>query len=181
MSAVAVDSGALPLSVAEVRDWLRLGPGDGDAAAAGLIRAAAELCEGFTGQLLLIRSVTEERDAAPGWMALLRRPLVAVDMVAALDAAGTATPLTVDQWQVRRDAAALRLTSALPQRLRITYRAGLASEAGHLPEALRHGLLRLVQHLHYDPPGAAADMPPIPAIVAALWTPWRRTGLGAMP
>jgi uncharacterized phiE125 gp8 family phage protein len=182
MSAVAVEAGGLPLGLAEVRDWLRLGPGDGDAAAVGLIRAAGAMCEAFTGQMLLIRSVTEERDAAPGWMTLLRCPLVAVDSVAALAADGVAAPLPAGGWEVRRDAAALRLTGALPARLRIGYRAGIASEPGQLPEALRHGLLRLVQHLHYDAPGeGGAAAVPVPAIVAALWAPWRRIGLGARP
>ncbi len=179
-----MDRGALPLNLGEVRDWLRLGTGDGDARAAALIRVAADLCEAFTGQMLLVRGVVEERDAAAGWMPLLRRPLVAVDGVDALGAAGAGTPLPADAWDVRGDggggaAAAVRLHGALPPRIRIRYRAGLADHGAALPDALRHGLMRLVQHLHDDRADAGGDgAVAVPAIVAALWLPWRRVSLG---
>lgn len=48
------------------------------------------------------------------------------------------------------------------------------SDWSALPEALRHGVIRLAAHLYRDGDGAAAAPP---AAVAALWRPWRRMRL----
>lgn len=64
-------------------------------------------------------------------------------------------------------------------RLRVTYRAGLAAEANGVPEAIRQGLARMIQHLHEGRSEARQELERAPpAIVAALWQPWRRMGLG---
>ncbi|UNU41555.1 hypothetical protein EAO27_01650 [Sphingopyxis sp. YF1] len=176
---VGIEKGTPPVGVAEAKAWLRLGAGQDDAVVAGLIRAAVELCEAFTGQMLIARRVTEEFPAAPGWVSLARRPVVAIETVAGMTGE-TLVALTGDDWQhaVDRDGAA-RLSIDAPgdaARIRVTYRAGLADEANAVPEAIRQGLVRMIQHLHEarDAPGQAP-----PAIVAALWQPWRRLSLGA--
>jgi hypothetical protein len=62
-----------------------------------------------------------------------------------------------------------------PGKLRIRYRAGMVDTAGALPEALRHGILRLVQHWHF---GGEAAREELPNMVKLLWSPWRRVTLG---
>lgn len=52
-----IEKGAAPVGVAEAKAWLRLGAGQDDAVVAGLIRSAADLCEAFTGQMLIVRTV----------------------------------------------------------------------------------------------------------------------------
>lgn len=180
MSVVVSESGSAPLSVAEARDWLRLGPAEDDAAVAALIRAAANICEAFTGQMLIKREVIEERAVAK-FLWLSKRPVVAVEDVLVLDGSGSSLPIAPDDWTVVRGgngAAAVQLR-AVPRgaRVRLRYRAGLADTSNAVPEALRHGVLRLVQHWHF----AGQENQEVPAIVTALWTPWRRVSIGALP
>ncbi len=105
---VGIEKGTPPVGVAEAKAWLRLGAGQDDAVVAGLIRAAVELCEAFTGQMLIARRVTEEFPAAPGWVSLARRPVVAIETVTGMTGERLIA-LTGDDWQhaVDRDGAAL--------------------------------------------------------------------------
>ena len=61
------------------------------------------------------------------------------------------------------------------ERVRVAYRAGIAEGPNGVPEAIRQGIVRMTQHLHEarDGPGEAP-----PAMIAALWQPWRRRTLG---
>ncbi|RYD44885.1 MAG: hypothetical protein EOP63_03750 [Sphingomonadales bacterium] len=57
----------------------------------------------------------------------------------------------------------------------VAYRAGIASDANGIPEAIRQGILRMTQLLYDAPDGVDASPP---AAIAALWQPWRRLTLG---
>lgn len=176
---IDIEKGPAPVGVAEAKAWLRLGAGQDDAVVAGLIRGAADLCEAFTGQMLIMRTVTEEMPLACGWMWLAKRPVVAIETVTGLVAGGEDFALAADAWagEIDRDGAGrLRIDAAgSAERVRVTYRAGLAADANGVPEAIRQGLIRTIQHLH----GARDDATrQPPAIIAALWQPWRRVGLG---
>ena len=61
-------------------------------------------------------------------------------------------------------------------RLAVRFTAGLAPSWETLPEALRHGILRLAAHQHRERETSGAGPIP-PAAVAALWRPWRRMRL----
>ncbi len=178
-----IEKGAAPVGVAEAKAWLRLGASQDDALVAGLVRSAADLCEAFTGQMLIMRTVTEEMPVPAGAIRLTKAPVVAVEAVTGL-AGADETPLDAEAWrtEIDRDGAA-RLWVDAPgdaTRLRITYRAGLAADANGVPEAIRQGLVRMIQHLHMARDGAedGARAREVPAIIAALWQPWRRIGLG---
>jgi len=175
---VAIDKGAAPVGVAEAKAWLRLGGPQDDAVVAGLIRSAVDLCEAFTGQMLIARIVTEEMPLRTGAIVLAKRPVVAIEAVTGLVGEET-TPLGAEAWRVAIDRDGMaRLWVDDPgdaERLRVVYRAGLAAEANGVPEAIRQGVARMIQHLH----GARDDDKNVPAIIAALWQPWRRIGLGA--
>lgn len=56
--------------------------------------------------------------------------------------------------------------------LEVHLTAGLADDWASLPDALRQGIVRLTAHLF-----AERDMGEPPAIVAALWRPYRRMRL----
>lgn len=60
-------------------------------------------------------------------------------------------------------------------RVRVTYRAGIAEGGDGVPEAIRQGIMRMTQHL-YDARDKADAGPP--AAIAVLWQPWRRLTLG---
>jgi uncharacterized phiE125 gp8 family phage protein len=102
-----------------------------------------------------------------------------IESVAALDEAGEAIPLDAGDFAAEVDAAGegwVRLRAATDaNRLRVTYRAGMAADWNGIPEMLRHGIVRQAAHL-YQRRGEAEDAG-MPAAVTALWRPWRRLRL----
>lgn len=171
--------GDAPVSLNEARGWLRMGTTIDDALVAGLVRAATNICEAFVGQWLVIREVEELLPLARGVVRLNARPVVAVDAVALLAPGGGEAVLEARAYRLRhgRDGTG-QLAIDLPgdvERIRVTYRAGMAADANGVPEAIRQGIVRMVQHLH-DARDGAGEAPP--AVIAALWQPWRRMTLG---
>jgi uncharacterized phiE125 gp8 family phage protein len=61
-------------------------------------------------------------------------------------------------------------------RIAVRLTAGLADEWSALPEAIRHGVIRLAAHHFRARDEQQASSEP-PAAVAALWRPWRRIQL----
>lgn len=71
-----------------------------------------------------------------------------------------------------------RLTIDAPgaaERVRVSYRAGIADDGAGVPDAIRQGIVRMTQHL-YDARDGKDPAPP--AVIAALWQPWRVLSLG---
>lgn len=182
--------GEAPVSLNEARGWLRLGATIDDAVIAALVRTAANICEAFVGQWLIVRDGEETLPVAAAEMRLTARPVLGVESVTLLSAdgsesvaesgwrlriaAGGAAWLSIDAAEGAADGTALA---------RIRYRAGMAVDANGVPEAIRHGILRMMQHLHAARDGDGSDggkngggAPP--AMIAALWQPWRRMSLG---
>ena len=179
MMAESVIPGEAPVSLDEVRSWLRLGTTIDDAVVAGLVRAATSICEAFIGQWLIRRAGEEVLPRDERGLRLSARPVLAVDGVALIGADGAAVPLGTDAWRARisRDGTAHLFVPdwGSADRARIGYRAGLADGVNAVPEAIRQGIVRLVQHLHDARDGGGAAPP---AAIAALWQPWRRVSLG---
>ena len=106
-------------------------------------------------------------------------PVRAIAGVSALAADGTATALPVGDYALDIDAAGegwVRLLRTITQkRIRVAYSAGMAADPNGLPEALRHGIVRLAAHFYMNRDAAGEVAPP--AAVTALWRPWRRMRL----
>lgn len=179
MGAVTGETPALPVALAELKAFLRISISDEDALLAGLVRAAAELCEAFTGRALIDRAVEELTAAARVRTRLGRGPVRAIESVTAIDDAEEATLLDADAYAAEIDSGGegwVRLH--LPgeaRRLRIAYRIGMAEDWNGVPEMLRHGIIRLAAQ-YYLRRGETADVE-VPAAVTALWRPWRRLRL----
>jgi uncharacterized phiE125 gp8 family phage protein len=163
----------------EAKAYLRLDGTAEDGLIDGLVASATQLCEAFTGQVLIARAVEEAVPAGGAWHRLSSAPVSAIEKVEALAADGSAEMLPKGAYTADIDANGagwVRLERAgAAGRLRVTYQAGLASEAAAVPAPLKQGIVRLVAHLyaHRDAPGDAGP----PAAVAALWRPWRRMRL----
>jgi len=171
--------GDVPVSLNEARGWLRLGATTDDAVVAGLVRAATNICEAFIGQWLVIRAAEEVLPVKNGTAQLGARPVVAIYGVTLLLPGGDESLLGDGDYLVSmgRDGTA-RVTPGDARgaaRVRVAYRAGIAEDANGIPEAIRQGILRMTQHLHEARDGAGAAPP---AMIAALWQPWRRLTLG---
>jgi len=179
MGMIVAAAAPLPVPLAEVKAFLSISVGDEDALLAGLARGAADMCEAFTGRALVEREVTELLAARTAWTRLGAAPVRAILGVEAVAEDGEATALAAQAFAVDIDAAGdgwVRLLGGIEEkRLRISYRAGMATDPNGVPEALRHGIVRLAAHLytHRDRPEGAGP----PAAVTALWRPWRRLRL----
>jgi uncharacterized phiE125 gp8 family phage protein len=169
-----------PAALAELKEWLGISAAQDDAPLTALLRAALAACEGFTG-LMPIEALVEEVLPASGvWQMLFTRPvrtIVALDTIAA-DGTRSALPNTAYTAEIDADGGG-RVMVPSPgeaRRIAVRFTAGVAPDWDSLPEALRHGMLRLAAHQHRERDSAGAAPFP-PAAVAALWRPWRRMRL----
>jgi uncharacterized phiE125 gp8 family phage protein len=171
-----------PEAAGAAKDLLRVERADEDGLIASLATAAAELCEGFTGQALLARGFVETMNASRAWQRLGRSPVRAITLVEALPAEGAAEPLASDRYAIDIDARGdgwVRLAGPVEaRRIRVGYEAGAAVAWADLPAALRHGIARLAAHFYtVRVAEGARPVEPLPAAVAALWRPYRRLRL----
>lgn len=180
MGRVAGEAPALPVALAELKAYLRISTSDEDAVLAGMARAAADLCEAFTGRALIERAVEEMVAASTARILLALEPVRAIDAVAAVAADGEAIALAAEAWTGAIDPAGIGqvrlLVPPAEARLLVSYRVGMAADWNGVPEALRHGIVRLAAHQHAARGGV--DDGEVPAAVTALWRPWRRLRLG---
>ena len=180
MGAVAEAPAVTPVGVDEAKAYLRIEGEEEDALIAGLVRSATALCEGFCGQALIARAVTETVPAAAVWRRLSVTPVRAIAGIEGLPATGAGFALPVEAYAVDIDVHGdgwVRMSQpGSATRIAVTYQAGLAADWNGVPEPLRQGIIRLVAHLfsQRDGPGDGAEPP---TAVAALWRPWRRMRL----
>jgi uncharacterized phiE125 gp8 family phage protein len=179
MGRISAEAPPLPIALAELKAFLRVSVGDEDALLAGLARGAADMCEAFTGRALIDRAVTEMLAASARWTRLGAAPVRSIEGVAALAGDGEASPLEAAAYAIDVDAASDGWVRVLDaggaKRVLVSYRAGMAAEPNGVPEALRHGIVRLAAHLYTHRDQAEQTGPP--AAVTALWRPWRRLRL----
>ena len=165
--------------VEELKAWMRIAGSEEDALLAALIRSASDLCEQFTRLALIERDVEQTLPASPVWSRLEQGPARAILGVSALPATGEPTPLAAADHAVDIDAAGegwVRvLRSGEARRVLVRYRAGLGADWNAVPEALRHGILRMAAHLYANRDRDDGKAPP--AAVTALWLPYRKLRL----
>jgi uncharacterized phiE125 gp8 family phage protein len=169
-------------ALAETKALLRAGDAGEDPLIAAMLESAGALCERFTGQVLIARAFRQTLDLRDprgcGWRRLARTPVRSIGAVEALAADGSAAPLAPGDYAVDIDANGDGWVRAAdpPERVRVSFEAGLAVDWAGIPEPLRQGILRLAAHLYTFRTDAGAQAEP-PAAVSALWRPWRRLRL----
>jgi uncharacterized phiE125 gp8 family phage protein len=178
------DALALPAeAAAEAASFLRAGGAGEEALIAALARSAAELCERFTGTVLIARGFTEILRPSGGWQRLGRMPVRSISSVEALPLESEPVPLPAAAYVLDIDGNGegwLRIGDpAGALRVRASYQAGMASAWSELPDALRHGVIRLAAHLYNlrETAGHPRSLVEPPAAVTALWRPYRRLRL----
>lgn len=162
-------AGTTPVGVDEVKAYLRLDGGDEDAVIAGLVRAATDMAEAFTGRWLIARDFETALAASGGWQRLMPVPVVAITGVADADGPlpGGAYETDID----RHGVGWVRLLSGdATQRVTVSARAGLAADWNFIPEGVRAGIVRCAAQLFAARDDASEGLP---AGVTALWRPWR--------
>ncbi|MCR2834257.1 head-tail connector protein [Parerythrobacter lacustris] len=166
-------------ALGELKSWLAITNAQEDALLTGLLGAAVEACEGFTCTMPLQQTCEEVHTASPGWQRLRSAPVQAITGVEAIPAEGPRFMLAADAYEIELEADGSGMVRVLRQgaagRIAVRFVAGLTPGWGSLPEALRHGIVRLAAHLYRE--RDAADPVQPPAAVTALWRPWRRVRL----
>jgi len=179
MPQIVQEPAPLPVAIADVKAFLRIGTEEEDALIASLTRSAAEMCEAFTGRALIARDVSEILPVSAAWTRLGVAPVRSIDGVAALDAEGEAEALAAQDYSIDIDAAGdgwVRvLRAGAAKRVRVSYSAGMAADADGVPEAIGHGIVRLSAFLYTHRTENSGGPP---AAVTALWRPWRRLPFG---
>lgn len=156
------------VTMAEVQAFVRLESGDEEALLAGLIRTASALCETFLNQVVIARPFAESVDGSGSWQRLVTQPVQALTTVKAdgLALANVQFALDIDAsgagW-VRLPRGARCVLEGL---------AGMAASQNEVPEPIRQGVVRLTSHLFSNRDSERSGEPP--AIVTALWRPYRR-------
>lgn len=163
-------------AMAETKAWLRIETGADDGAIAALVRAAITHAESFCAQTLIVRAGVEIMPAAYEWARIGTCPIVSVQHVASVALDGTRTVLATSAYSVDIDGRGdgwIRVMQAIAaRRVEVDFTAGMAADWASLPDALRQGVVRLAAHMFAE---RESDAPP--AIVTALWRPWRRMRL----
>ncbi len=156
-----VPPAVIPAMVGEVRAFLRLEEGAEQALLERLALSAVLVAEAFTGTLLIARVVEEVVASSGAWRMLEAAPVVAIS------ADGPAVDIDVDgRGWVRAS-----------ERVTVSYTAGLAADWASVPAPVAQGAVMLAAHLFNDRGGESQP----PAAVAALWRPYRRMRLSAVP
>lgn len=171
-----VAQGIVDAALAETKAWLRIETGSDDVTLAALLRSAIGMAEDFCGQMLFVRAGTEVLSADSAWRRLRTCPVRSIIAARALSADGSGVALAADAWamDISGDGDGwIRTVQPGTGRIEIDLTAGLATDWTGLPDALRHGIVRLAAHLFVERDNAV----PAPAIVTALWRPWRRMRL----
>lgn len=163
-----------------LKAWLAIGTTRDDATLTHLLRASLDTFEAFTGLMALETTCEEIHPACAGWTCLATRPVQAMTQAEGIPADGARFALAAGDYAIDLDADGGGRVRLIRQgaagRIAVRCTAGLATEWDALPEAIRHGVIRLAAHHFRARDDAQAASEP-PAAVAALWRPWRRMRL----
>ncbi|MFM5906169.1 MAG: hypothetical protein ACKOPO_01035 [Novosphingobium sp.] len=181
MKRVIIASPALaPEALAELKEWLGITTAGEDATLSGLLAAAIESCEAFTGTVPIECECEELFAVTSDWMKIAAQPVHAITGVDGIPASGPRSALAASAYGVEfagDGTGLLRVTDpGTASRIAVRFTAGLATGWATLPDGLRQGIIRLAAHHYRQRESDSADAHP-PAAVAALWRPWRRLRL----
>ena len=141
-----------PAALDELKDWLAITTAAEDTFLTGLLRAALETCEAFTGQIPLEATGEEIHPGDTGWRGLATRPVQAVTGVEGIPAEGARFALAAADYAIELEADGGALVRVVRQgaagRIAVRFTAGMAADWSGLPEAVRHGVLRLAAHYY---------------------------------
>jgi len=179
-----------PLTVDEVKTYLRIDHDDEDCLLASLITSARFQVEAALDLALIIQSWSWTFDAWPKGNAL-ELPIGFVQSVQAVRVTardGTVSEVSPDQFALEGGRIPPRLVAksgdwpkpGVPALgIEIAFTAGFGSEPSDVPEPIRQALLMLVAHWyeHRDPAEIGGPATRIPEAVSALLKPYSRVRL----
>lgn len=168
-----------PVSLAEVKAFLRLEHDEEDGLLSALIRAARQFCESSVRRRLIRQRLRLVSDDLYPVHRLPAGPVQRVEQVVLMDAQGRADVLPEAAYVVSGDRLASLTRWPEPRRpvggFRVDYQVGYGETPEDVPEPLRQGIRMLVAHW-YENREAVQDIGQsamMPLGVAALWAAFR--------
>ncbi|MDB5651438.1 MAG: hypothetical protein JWL62_2958 [Hyphomicrobiales bacterium] len=173
-----------PMTLDEVRTWLKLDTHDEDDLVTSLVRAARSAVEQATRRALLAQSWRLRLDRWPcnGILAVPLSPVLSIDAVRVFDAGGVATSPDTAGFQLDQSHGTRLFIDTPPPSpgrlyggIEIDFTAGFGTTASSVPEPLRQAM-RLLVAFWFEHRGDAlhdASVAHLPASVAALVVPFR--------
>jgi len=152
-----------PVSLAEVREQVRINSVDEDAVIARMIAAAVGRCDGpdgMIGRALITQTWRLTLDAFPAEIEIPLPPLQSVSSIIYLDGGGAEQTLSASVYQVigvgGRDPARIHpaygeswpATRAQPEAVAVTFVAGYGAGAADVPAAIRHEIEKAAADLY---------------------------------
>lgn len=183
---VTVAPASEPVTLAEAKAQCRVDGTDEDTQIGGLISAAREYVENYTGTAIVSRTITVKCDHFDDFEMVPALPLRTVSSVAYVDEAGASQTLATDVYEVRSDgleaSIVLKFGKSWPviqkgSRITVTASIGYAS----VPPALKHAILLVVGDWYRSREDTTIGVgitqtPSLPHGVAALLANFRRFG-----
>lgn len=167
------------VTLATVKAYLRIGDAGEDELLHHLIAAATGACDRYLGRLVMARTIKEDMPVTGWWQRLAEAPVTAITSVEEVAADGARRPLGVNDHAIdigEGGTGLVRVTVRGPQRIVVTYRAGMAETVAGVPAALAQGIVRYVAHLHAY--RDEVEREGLPHAVRAAWQPFRRMRIG---
>ena len=175
-----------PLTLDEVKNFLRVDANSDDALITSLITAARLFCEGNTGRSLITRSYSLFLDSWPELrvIELPYPPLLSVTQVnvyAVDNSFVTLDPVnyyvdTAGGRIVLADSAVRPLPGRIANGIEIQFTAGYGVTENDVPALLRQGMLQLIAHL-YEHRGDSPDQALRASGAVAIFQPYRLMGI----
>lgn len=161
-----------PLSLDDVKTYLRVEHDDDDTALTGMISAARQYAELFTGRTFVNRNwqAVFERDAAEA-LYLPMGPVSAVSVVSVYERTAQ-TETVLDSGAYRFSDAFDRVHLLSPpcgDEIRVTYTAGYGADGDAVPQLLKEGMLNHIAALH-----GSAGKASSPEEARGRYLPYRR-------
>lgn len=173
----AVAQSIIDAVLAETKAWLRIETAFDDGAIRAAAEAATGMAEDYCAQRMFVRAGTEVLTASGEWVRMRACPVRSITAARGLPAEGASFALAADAYAIDitadGDGWVRVIQPGSAGRVEVDLTAGIADDWASLPQALRQGIVRLAAHLFTE--RESGDPPP--AIITALWRPWRRMRL----
>lgn len=172
-----------PVSVSELKSFLRITHEGDDALLTDMIKAARMFCENYTGKVFISRTfkIVFDRLNNNRIIPLAKGPLVSVSNVKTFDVDGNDVPISSDNYIidtnriVMNDGANLRLPARDTRILEVNFTAGYGNAAADVPESIKQAILMKATYMYEQrgdiPVSAPFDM------IASLLKPYKKIGV----
>ena len=171
-----------PVSLAEAKLHLRVDHTDEDVMIAGLVTAAREWCESFTGRQFCLATWQLKRDVFAATVELPHPPLSSFTSITYTDTAGASQTLASTVYTVNSSGIFPRVYLAygqtwpavrdIPDAVTYNYIAGYGSTAASVPHSIKQAVKVMIEKLYLRDPDMAVAEKLMRAASDLLW-PYR--------